>query len=96
MASSERSDFGIACTTVTVGAAGSTVRRSSTRADKPALADLFDDAVRHRVPAPSLEVELLAEPDPPDVGGVEALVTVDDGELTDIRQRVDVEQRRLT
>ena len=92
MASSERSDLGSACTTVTAATRRSTVRRSSTRAVSRALADVLDDAVRHRARAVA-EVELLAGPDPPHVGGVEAFVAVDDGELTDLGQRVDVEQR---
>ena len=92
IASSERSDFGSACTTVTVGAAAGTVRRSSTRAVRRALADVLDDAVGQRARAVA-EVEFLAGPDPPHIGRVEALVAVDDRELTDLGQRVDVEQR---
>ena len=92
MASSERSDFGSACTTVIVGVGVATVRRSITRAVSAALADVFDDTVGE--PARAIaEVEFLAGPDPPDVGRVEALVAVHHGELTDRGQRVDVEER---
>ena len=42
-------------------------------------------------PGAVAQVEPLAGTDPSDIGGVEALVTVDDRDLTDIRQRVDVE-----
>ena len=85
--------MGSACTTVTGGDAGSTVQRSQHPGRQPALADLLDDAVRHRARAVA-EVELFADPDPPHGGGVEALVAVDDGQLTDLGQRVDVEERR--
>ena len=93
IASSERSDFGSACTTVTGGLARR--RRCggrSTRAVEPALRRVLDDAVRDRARAVA-EVEFLTGPDPSHVGGVEALVAVDDGELADLGQRVDVEQR---
>jgi hypothetical protein len=39
------------------------------------------------------QIEFLADPDAPDVGGMEALVAVDDRKLTDLRKRVDVKQR---
>ena len=59
---------------------------------QPALADVLDDTVRHR-PVAVTQVEFLAGPDPPHVGRVEALVAVDDRQLTDLGQRVDVEER---
>ena len=46
--------------------------------------------MRHR-PVAVAQVEFLAGADAPDVGRVEALVTVDDRELTDLGQRIDVE-----
>jgi hypothetical protein len=46
--------------------------------------------VRHR-PVAVAQVEFLAGADAPDVGRVEALVTVDDREPTDLGQRIDVE-----
>ena len=62
---------------------------------QPALGDLLDDAVRHRACAVA-EVEFFARPDSPHVGGVEALVAVDHGQVTDLGQGVDVEERLLT
>jgi len=43
--------------------------------------------VRHR-PVAVAQVEFLAGADAPDIGRVEALVTVDDRELTDLGQRL--------
>jgi hypothetical protein len=37
---------------------------------------------------------LFTDPDSTHVGGVEALVAVDDGQATDLRQGVDVEEGR--
>ena len=72
------------------------MRRSSARgpSSRP-LADVLDDAVRDGARAVA-EVEFLADADPAHGGGVEALVAVDDGQLADLGQRVDVEQRTLT
>ncbi len=84
--------MGSACTTVTAGER----RRHGPAVEhprrQPALADVLDDTVRHR-PVAVAQVEFLAGTDAPHVGGVEALVAVDDRELTDLGQRVDVEQR---
>ena len=91
IASSERSDFGSACTTVTDGrAADSSAVLHAGR--QPALGDVLDDAVRHRARAVA-QVQLLAGPDPAHIGRVETLVAVDHRELADRGQRVDVEQR---
>ena len=84
--------MGSACTTVTAGSAGSTVRRSSTRAvSRPFATSSTTQCAT--VAGTVAEVEFLAGPDPPHVGGVEALLAVDDGQLTGLGQRVDVEQR---
>ena len=96
MASSERSDLGSACTTVTAASAGSTV--ASAAAPGPSAAPCRPPRRRSRPspPAPSPRSSSFADPDPPHGGGMEALVAVDDGEATDLGQRVDVEQRRQT
>jgi len=47
--------------------------------------------MRHR-PVAITQVEFLAGTDTPDVGRVEALIAVDDRQLTDLGQRVDVEE----
>ena len=85
--------MGSACTTVTGGGGGRDASSAPAPGPQPVAADLLDHAVRHRAGAVA-EVELLAGPDPAHGGGVEALVAVDDGQLTDLGQRVDVEQRR--
>ena len=92
MASSERSDLGSACTTVTAGDGRGNGAAVEHPRRQPALADILDDTVRHRAVAVA-EVEFLAGADAPDVGRVEALVAVDDRQLTDLGQRVDVEER---
>ena len=76
-----------------VGDGNGTVRRLEHPRRQPALADVFDDTVRHR-PVAVAQVEFLTGADAPDVGRVEAFVAVDDRELTDLGQRVDVEQRQ--
>ena len=48
--------------------------------------------MRHRARAVT-EVELFAGPDSSHVGGMEAFVAVDDGQVTDLGQGVDVEER---
>ena len=75
-ASSERSDFGSACTTVTAGDGGATARLLSTRAVRLPLPTSSTTHVRDRARAVA-EVEFLTDPDAPHDGGVEALVTVD-------------------
>ena len=74
------------------GRAIGTVRRSSTRAvSRPLPTSSTTQCATVAVAV--AQVEFLAGPDPPHVGRVEALVAVDDRQLTDLGQRVDVEQR---
>ena len=66
-------------------------RGSSTRAVRRPLPT---SSMTHARPRPRRrQVELLAGPDPPHIGGVETLVAVDHGELTHSGQRVDIEER---
>ena len=84
--------MGSACTTVTAGAARGHGPAVQHPRRQPALGDVLDDTVRHGAVAVA-KVEFFAGADAPDVGRVEALVAVDDRELTDLGQRVDVEER---
>ncbi|MDT5162245.1 MAG: hypothetical protein QOC90_2555, partial [Mycobacterium sp.] len=58
---------------------------------QPALGDFLDDTVRHGAVAVA-EIEFFAYSDAPNIGRVETLVAVDDRQLSDLGQRVDVEQ----
>ena len=91
-ANSDRSDFGSACTTVTCGDGGATVRLAQYPGGETALVDRLDDDVRDRARAVT-EIEFFTDANAPDAGGVETLVTVDDDEIADLGDPVDVEQR---
>ncbi len=58
---------------------------------QPVAAGLLDHAVG-QTPAAVAEHQLLPTADAPHGGGVEPVVTLDDGQLTGLGQRVDIEQ----
>ena len=77
---------------MTAGAGARTVLAVKHPRRQPAFGDILDETVRHGSVAVA-KVEFFAGADAPNVGRVEPLVAVDDRQLTDLGQRVDVEER---